>query len=101
MNIKFLGKQLAGLSLLVLTVSACATSTGGATGSSMGSSAAATANAGQPVNTLSKSEQYQLAVQESARLNGVDVRWVNPPDEGDLAHYDLAESPSETKAASN
>jgi hypothetical protein len=96
MNIKNIGKNIgktiAGMSMLVLTVSACATPT---------ASPVAPTSTGHPVTTLSKSEQYQIAVQQSARLNGVEVRWVNPPDESDLAHYNLAESSSETKAASN
>jgi len=94
MNIKNIGKNfgknIAALSLLVLTVSACATPT---------ANPVAPTSTGHPVTTLSKSEQYQLAVQQSARLNGVEVRWVNPPDEGDLAHYELVESPSEPKAS--
>jgi hypothetical protein len=82
--------------LLVLTVSACATSTGGSPGST-----AAPASTDYSITTLSKSDLYQIAVQEQARFKGVDVHWVNPPDEGDLARYDLAEGPAKTTATSN
>jgi ABC-type glycerol-3-phosphate transport system substrate-binding protein len=72
-------KQIAGLSVLVLAVSACSTTT-------------APPSDSNTITTLNKTERYQVAVQSQARFNGVEVVWVNPPDEGDLAKYELPES---------
>ena len=81
MNTKLIGC----LSILLCTLSACATS---ATPDPTASS----------VTTMSKAQRYQAAVQTQAKLKGVDVHWVNLPDEGDLARY---KDPKETETPAN
>ncbi len=81
-------KTITGLLLVLLTVSACTTT-------------AAPPSGNTAVTTLSKADRYQIAVQNQARFKGVDVHWVNPPDEGDLAKYDLSANSPEVTSRSN
>ncbi len=39
------------------------------------------------VTTMSKAQRYQASVQAQANFRGVEVHWVNLPDENDLAKY--------------
>lgn len=67
-------KLISALSVVLLTVSACASTP----------SPDPTAS---PVTTMSKAQRYQAAVQTQAKFKGVDVHWVNLPNEGDLAKF--------------
>jgi starvation-inducible outer membrane lipoprotein len=81
MNTKLIGC----LSLLLFALSACAAAPSPETNSS-------------PLTTMSKAQRYQAAVQTQAKFKGVDVHWVNLPDEGDLARY---KEPEEAGADGN
>lgn len=81
-------KRIAGLSLLLLTVSACSTT-------------AAPPSGNQVASTLSDPDRYQLMVEDQARLNGVEVHWVHVPDENDLVKYGLSGNDSDPSQRSN
>ncbi len=66
-------KLIAGLSLLLLTLSACA--------------AAPAPQSNNEVTTMSNAERYRAAVNSQAKAKNIDVHWVNPPDEDDLDEY--------------
>ena len=67
---------LAIVTAAAISLSACATST---------------PNSYSAVNEseLSNVERYQMAVESNARRRGLDVRWVNRPDEDDLDEYEM------------
>jgi starvation-inducible outer membrane lipoprotein len=67
-------KQIALMSSLVLTLSACAATP---------APEASTTD----VNTMTNVERYKAVVNANAHLKGVDVHWVNPPDDDDLDEY--------------
>jgi hypothetical protein len=67
-------KQIAIMSSLVLTLSACATTS--------------TPEAGTTdVDTMTNVQRYKATVNAHAHRKGVDVHWVNPPDDDDLDEY--------------
>jgi hypothetical protein len=76
-------KMITGLSLLLLLVSGCAT-TSNPTAAPL------------DVTTLSNVELYMATVNAHARNSGAQVTWVHIPDEGDLARYDrVADAPKQ------
>ncbi|MDZ4731900.1 MAG: hypothetical protein SH820_18380 [Xanthomonadales bacterium] len=87
MNTKLIvkAKLITALSVVLLAVSACATTP-------------RPEPTGSEVITMNKAQRYQAAVQTQAKFKGVDVHWVNLPDEGDLARY---EEPEEAGADGN
>lgn len=67
-------KQIVFMSSLVLTLSACAATPAPEAG---------TAN----VDTMTNVQRYKATVNAHAHRKGVDVHWVNPPDDDDLDEY--------------
>jgi hypothetical protein len=72
-------KLFTGLSVVLLTASACAATPSPEPGASS-------------VSTLTKTQRYVSSVSNQARQHNVAVYWVNPPDEGDLVKFKDPES---------
>jgi ABC-type glycerol-3-phosphate transport system substrate-binding protein len=71
-------KLIAGLSTVLIGISACSTTPA--------------PSAETSVTTLSNTERYQATVNAQAAVNGVEVHWVNPPDENDLKKYSKSDA---------
>ena len=81
MNVRMITSRLSTLLILTAFVAGCASTT---------DTQVSTAK-----TELSNVERYQAVVNANARQKGVDVRWVNVPDEDDLDEYTQSDSSDE------
>ena len=79
MNVKLIGLML----ILLLATTGCAST-----------AQPLSTEAGAGKHNLSNVERYHATVNANAWHQGIDVRWVNPPDEDDLDEY--TDAPKET-----